>query len=145
MNRQQGFSLFEVLIALTIFGGAMIVLSGMVDTGALAAMRARDLSRAQLLCEAKLEELLLQRTVPVSIAETAVESGMVGQVWSYQVDVMPAASQGLFAVRVTIRAAAPGAWTGKEPYFSLIRWTPDPTLGLDVPLDLQSTEAEAKE
>jgi general secretion pathway protein I len=128
VKRSAGFSLFEVLISLAIFGGAILVLSSYVDTGVAAAARARDLSRAQMLCEAKLEELMLQSTIPVSIPETAMESGELGVVWSYQVDVVPAMAQGLHAVRVTIRAAPPGLWSGKESYFSLIRWMADPAL-----------------
>jgi prepilin-type N-terminal cleavage/methylation domain-containing protein len=139
---RSGFSLLEILLSLAIFGGAMVVLSSLLDTGSLAAIEARDLSKAQMLCEAKLEESLLQNAVPISVPPSPLATNLLNQVWSYAIDVQPASSQGLYSIKVTVRAAAPGMETGKEASYSLVRWMIDPMLESELQSTQQSSESE---
>ncbi len=135
----RGFSLLEVLLAIAIFGAGMAVLYQLINTGVEAAVEARDQSRAQILCETKLEELMLQNSTPISIPESALDTGDPNRVWSYMVEVQPAAVSSMHAVRVTVRAAPPGTTTGREASFSLVRWVPDYSLGLDTPMSTETT------
>ncbi len=136
---RRGFSLLEIILALAIFGGAMAVLSGLIDTGVRAAIEAQDLSRAQMLCESQLEQVLLQTSTPLPVPETALDTGDPNRVWSYMVEVFPAPVTNLHIIRVTVRAAPPGLSNGQEATYSLVRWMPDPSLMLDQPTSTETT------
>ena len=56
-RRRGGFSLLEVILALAILVAALAVLGELVRSGVRNAQMARDLSRAQVLCESKLGEV----------------------------------------------------------------------------------------
>lgn len=136
---RRGFSLLEIMLALAIFGGAMAVLSGLIDTGVRAAIEAQDLSRAQMLCESQLEQFLMQTGTPVSVPEAVLDTGDPSRVWSYMIEVVPSPAANIHVVRVTVRAAPPGLSNGQEASYSLIRWMPDPSLNLDVPVSTETT------
>jgi hypothetical protein len=117
----------EVILALAILTGAMAVLGEVARHTARNATADRVLTRAQMLCESKLAEMVAGLTAPVpaqdTLADDDQEPGDPG--WQYAVEVDPVDSQGLVAVRVTVRQGLPEE---KHPLeFSLVRWmtTPD--------------------
>ncbi|MDB5339359.1 MAG: hypothetical protein JWN70_4978, partial [Planctomycetaceae bacterium] len=55
--RRRGLTLFEVLIALVIFVGAMAAIGQLVANGVRAALQARFQTQAAMMCEAKLAEV----------------------------------------------------------------------------------------
>ncbi len=132
-----GFSLLEILLSLAILGGALAVLSQIAGTGGDAAREARDLVMARIICQSKLSEMLLTRTVPTSVVSmpvTSIDSESLTE-FVYSIQVQPGQLQGILAVRVQVDAVNPG---GGVPLvsFSLDRWMVDPTL------DLEGAEAE---
>jgi len=51
---RSGFSLLEILLALSILGGSLAVLSQIAEIGTSAAREARELSVCRMLCQSKL-------------------------------------------------------------------------------------------
>lgn len=126
------------MLALAILGGSLAVLSTIATTGADAAIEARDLATARLLCETKMSELLLSGVAPqpVSLTPVAAPDNQSLASYQYSVEVQPAPISGLLAVRVTVVSDAP-AGAPPSVQFALVRWMVDPALGL--------AEAEAEE
>lgn len=131
-SKRNAFSLLEILLALAILGGALAVLSQIVGTGADSASSARDLSLARLICQAKLADTLLSGVTPVTIPSTPVISpdSSSSTPFLYTVDVIPAALDGMLAIRVSVEAQNPDGGPALAS-FSLTRWIVDPALGLE--------------
>jgi prepilin-type N-terminal cleavage/methylation domain-containing protein len=138
MNRhrgRRGFSLLEILLALSILGGSLAVLSQVAEIGSRAAREARDLAICRLMCQSKLSELLLDATAgisPQSVVDAPLESFDAASLsdYRYRVEVWAAGLQGLLAVRVTVKAVEEDGETAIAE-ISLNRWVVDPTLGLE--------------
>ena len=74
--RRRAFTLLEVILALSILVVSMAVLGELVRSGLISAQRARDLSRATLLCEGKLAEVtaMAGTTEPQAISSAPFET-----------------------------------------------------------------------
>lgn len=140
-----GFSLLEMLLSLAILGGSLAVLSQVADTGVDAAREARDLAIAQIICQSKLSEVLLNSTLgttPQSIVDAPVDpiDSQSLTTFSYSVDVQPAGLEGMLVIRVLVSAK-----DGNENLianYSLDRWMIDPAFGLE---EMELEEEAAKE
>ena len=121
--RRSAFTLFEVILALAILVGAMAVLGELVRGGLISARRARDLSRATLIAEAKVAQLVAGIQAPEPVAAMMVEDDYTGE-WFYSLEVSQTTSPELLAVRVTVERNAPGE---RNPVScSLVRWVKSP-------------------
>jgi len=130
--RAAAFSLLEVILALAILGGSLAVLSSITMIGSDSAIRARNLTGAQLICESKMAELLLTPQVspqPVSPSPVENPDTAAASQYLYAVQVQPAPLDGLLAVQVTVTTVAENDGT-PETEFSLVRWMVDPALRL---------------
>jgi type II secretion system protein I len=125
-RKTQGFSLLEVILALGILVGAMAVLGELARIAMRNAAMARDYSRAELLCESKLGEIIAGITQPVAVQPTPCETqpDLAGPQWLYQIDVSSLDTQGLLAVQVTVTQDLPPPQ--RPVAVSLTRWVPDP-------------------
>ncbi len=132
MKTRNALSLLEVLLALAILAGSMATIGEMVRHGSDSARRARDESKAQLLCESKLAEITsgAMSLVPVGLSEFQWELGASGDEnsgrseWLYSVDVAPLEQPGLLRMIVTV-VQSPDAV--RDPVeFTLVRWIVDP-------------------
>lgn len=115
-----GFSLMEVLLAISILLACLMVLGQMATVGRRHAEDAESLTAAQLLCQAKLNEILVG-AVPVASRAASPVPEMPD--WSCEVEVQTLPQYDLVAVRVTVSPtlAEDGARRrGKR--FSLLRW-----------------------
>ncbi|MCS7237651.1 MAG: prepilin-type N-terminal cleavage/methylation domain-containing protein [Thermoguttaceae bacterium] len=131
------FSLLEVILALAILGGALAVLGEVARMAMRNAARTRDLAQAQLLCEAKLAEILAGVEPPEPITGAPMETGQVPD-WLYSIDVAALDVEGLIEVRVTVEQDLPPE---KRPVrYTLVRWMVDPLSVTEVDL---VAEAEA--
>jgi general secretion pathway protein I len=100
--RQRGITLYEVVIALAIFSGAIIALFEALSTATRAALQARMQSQAVLLAETKMAEVVGGALPPTSTGETSFnESGLEG--WTYSIKVAASPHQGLNQVQVTVK------------------------------------------
>ena len=121
--RRSAFTLFEVILALSILVGAMAVLGELVRGGLISARRARDLSRATLIAEAKVAQLVAGMQAPDPVTGMAVEDDYTGE-WLYSLEVSQTSSPELLAVRVTVEHSAPNE---RNPVScSLVRWIKTP-------------------
>ena len=132
-NNRSGFTLLEVILALTILAGAMAVL-GEINRQALQnAAAARDLSRALTLAESKLAEIKAGITSSDSVEnqafDTTTESlDQGGPAWLYSISSQATNEPGLILVRVTVTRDQPAA---QHPVkFSLVRLAAGPQLHL---------------
>jgi type II secretion system protein I len=123
--RRHAFSLMEIILAIAILVGAMVVLGELARQGLDHARSARDLTQAELICESKLAEIAAGLVTPEPVTETPVEvDPSATQKWLYSVDVSPAGEDGLLAVKVTVSDKNAAGLTGRE--VSLTRWMIDP-------------------
>jgi hypothetical protein len=120
-----------VILAITLLAGSVAVLGEVSRLALRNAAMARDLSRAQLLCESKMAEIA-SGIAPASAIDNAnfdpdLETSTADDskwVYSIDVDSQKPGEQGLIAVRVTVTKDIPAA---QRPItFSLVRWMADP-------------------
>ena len=119
---RRGFSLMEVLLATSILLASSIALIELATIGRKQANSAYDLNQAQLLCQAKLDEIVAG-FVPLK----GVESQELDDdpEWLYSVELRPLPMQELVAVVVTVFQDPE---TSRRPVqFSLVRWLIDTT------------------
>lgn len=116
-----GFSLLEVLVAMTIFFGALAVIGQLAAQGMRMAQRTRLLAEAQLACESKLAEALVGLE-PVD--GPAGELKPLGQPagWRYSLERIETPA-GLAGVRVRVRQDV--AEDRKAVEVELVRWLPE--------------------
>lgn len=126
---KSGFSLLEVILALTLLGGAVVVLGQVCRLAMQNASATRDLGRAQMLCESKMAEVVSGITPPSSVGETPFDTSTEPELvddprWVYAIDQVQTDEEGLISVKVTVKRDLPEA---QHPIsFSLVRWMLDP-------------------
>ncbi len=115
---RRGFSLFEVLLAISILLASLMVLGEMAAVGRRHARDAEQLSAAQLACRSRLNEILAG-AAPLESQAASEIAELPG--WSWKVQVEPLGHYGLCSVTVTVtrvrRTArvAPGSPDPSDP------------------------------
>jgi type II secretion system protein I len=134
---RRGLTIMEVLLALAIFVGALAVLSKLVEIGVRASQYAQLQTRAALLAESKLGEVVAG-IVPLG---SGGESFPDDPAWQWQLSVSDGPVAGLVWVSVTVAPSATGelARTREAVVFTLSRWLLDPAYSAE--LDLAAAEA----
>ena len=112
MKRRSAFTLLEVIIALAILTGALAVLGELVRRGLDQRERARDLSRATLIAEAKMTEVVALATAGASrrrFQASAVETELdPSGSWLYSIELGDTGSPEVLAVRITVERSKTG-------------------------------------
>ena len=131
-----GFTLLEVILALTIFFGALTALSQLAWNGSRAAVQARLKTQAIVRCEAKLAEVLagvepMQPKTSVSFPDNSQ--------WTYSVNIAESQFPDLLQVHVSVAHTGNSRLASVE--FSLWRWMRDPSLYLKA-AELKKTETQ---
>jgi general secretion pathway protein I len=103
-HRLQGFTLVEVLVALTIVGVAL--LAGLKASGALTlhAQRQSDMLLGQLCAENALQQIRLSRQMP-GVGETSRECMQAGQTFALTLNVQPTPNPNFVRVDAQVRNA----------------------------------------
>ncbi|MGQ9574186.1 MAG: type IV pilus modification PilV family protein [Thermoguttaceae bacterium] len=119
--RRHGFSLLEVLLAMGILLGSLVVLADLAGIGRAHIRSAEDFGTAVRICQTRVDELLagLRPLEPVDAEPVAEEPG-----WLCSVEVEPLRQPGLLAVRVT--AFQEKTVSGQPAQLTLVRWVRDP-------------------
>ena len=120
-SSRQGFSLLEVLLATSILIGSAIVLVELVTIGNRHASSARELSKSQLICESKLNEVLAHAAPVAQVRPTPSEEDPRWVVW---IDLVPTVHEGLVALEVN--AAYEPTPKKQRSRCTLVRWVRDP-------------------
>ncbi len=120
---RRGFSLLEVLLATAMLIGATVVLMELASIGNRHAASARELTKSQLLCQSKLNEILCGQAPAESVRPTPVEGDPK---WVFWIDVTPAEQPGLVIVEVT--TAFQPLERVQRYRFRLVRWMRDPNV-----------------
>jgi type II secretory pathway pseudopilin PulG len=129
--KKAAFSILEVILALAILTGAMVVLGELGRLGFRNAKATQDLTKALLLCESKMAEYTSGITTPQAVSgasfDTIDQDSNTNVLWVYSVSMETVDSDGLIALCVTVTQNLPG--TQHPTSFSLTRWILDPSLG----------------
>ena len=129
-NSRRGLTLFEVVLSLAIFLGALTALSQLAHNGSRAAVQARFQSQAILRCESKLAEVTAG-VVPLEAVEGAsFEDDPEHWTWSLAVEQGP--HDDLLALAVTVRYSGASLANVSQ---TLRRFVRDPQLYIDAALN----------
>jgi general secretion pathway protein I len=134
---RRGLTLLEIVIALTIFFGALAALSQLAWNGSRAAVQARLKTQAIVRCEAKLAEVLagIEPMQPKSKVPFPDDSK-----WTWSLNVTESNYPELLQIEVT--AAHSGNNSLANVAFTLNRWMRDPGMFMDAAIQ-QKSEQEA--
>jgi hypothetical protein len=136
-----------MVLALAILGASLSILSQIAGTGVDAAREARGLVTSRLLCQTKLNEILMNLDAgqaPTTIVDAPVEAAFDSTsmlTYTYSVEVMPGQLDGLLATRVTVKAYGGDGSTPLTTY-AVDRWVIDPAIGL---VEAEMEEQAARE
>ncbi|MBA3312662.1 MAG: hypothetical protein M3552_00045 [Planctomycetota bacterium] len=120
-------TIYEVFLALTLLLGALAVLSQHVAVGTRAAVRGQLQTRAALLCETKLAEVIAGIEPMSQTSGMSVEGAGAGWTWSLEVATGPTAD--LLNLGVTVAHANDRGET--DASFTIRRLVRDPQVFLD--------------
>ncbi|MBX7165147.1 MAG: prepilin-type N-terminal cleavage/methylation domain-containing protein [Pirellulales bacterium] len=116
-----GFSLLEMMLAMTILLGSIAVLGELASLGRRNAAQAAALTRAELLCESLMAEIAASGTLPETVEEQPIPEQ---QGWLYSVRREPLEQPGIVSVRISVAQDLPKE---RRPVrFALVRWLPEP-------------------
>ena len=135
---RSGLSLFEVIIALTIFACSMAAIGQLISTGVRGALRSRLETQAIMRCESKLAELVAGITPLQHASGVAFPDD---HSWNWSVDVSAGQYPSLSVVEVT--AAHPSTTKAGNVSYTLRRLVRDPQLEMlayEKQLAAQSTQ-----
>lgn len=137
-SSRRGLTLLEIILALTIFFGAMAALSQLAWSGSRAAIQARLKTQAIVRCETKLAEVLagIEALGPKSNVAFPDDSK-----WTYSVSIGDSPFPDLLQVQVTVGHTGNNSLANVQ--FSLNRWMRDPSIFLDA-AEKQQAEADAE-
>ncbi|QDU76179.1 hypothetical protein Pan97_32240 [Bremerella volcania] len=137
-NRKQGFTLIEVILALTILAVSLTLLGQLVGLGFQNAQQAQGLTEAQMIAETIMEEIALGLIPPdpvtdMNVTMTSDLSTLTVEQdtpWVYSINWEPAPVDGLIMVAVQVRRAGAQS-TAENDSFQIVRWMRDPELALE--------------
>ncbi|MCA9187039.1 MAG: prepilin-type N-terminal cleavage/methylation domain-containing protein [Pirellulaceae bacterium] len=137
----KGLSLLEVMLALAILGVAIAALGELVRVGMRSAEQARDITEAQLICEAKLGQLA-SGVIPLQGANNAAVEW--DNNWVYSVQVQNASQQNVVSVTVSVQPARETA--SNRATVTQVQWMPNPSYAQQlIDAELAALEAQAAE
>ncbi|MFN0020531.1 MAG: prepilin-type N-terminal cleavage/methylation domain-containing protein [Pirellulaceae bacterium] len=121
-RRRRGLTLMEVMLAIAIFGLALVAIGELIRIGSVSAAAARDLTEGQRLCNNVMAEVGAGIIPPESSTETPIEGSTD---WFYTIESQPLDEQeGMLRVSVTVQQDP--AQFIKPANFTLVRWMTDP-------------------
>ncbi|QDU37744.1 hypothetical protein Mal4_20610 [Maioricimonas rarisocia] len=131
---RRGFTLFEVVLALTIFFGAIAVVAQIVDTGSRAATQAQMNSEAIVRCESKLNEVVAGVIPPQSVSSSTFDDDPL---WQWSLSVIEGPHIDLLELTVTVMHVRTNGFVDSE--YTLTRYIRDPELYLEAASSSEST------
>lgn len=102
MAGRRGVSILEVLIALSIFVAAVAILVRLSDVAQRFGNRANELTKAQILCENKINELAAGTVKIEPASMQPFDPDAENDPWKYSVEIADSNISGLIAVNVQV-------------------------------------------
>lgn len=137
---RRGISLLEVMLAIAILGGSMAVVGQMVHTGSRAAIRARELTQAQIHAESVMSQIVAGIILPQSASTVPVETYDMAGEWMYSVDVQPGEQEGMLIIAVSVERSLVSL--PKPVTFTLQRLMVDPEFEAMMTTEEEMTDME---
>ncbi len=138
-QRRSGLSLLEVILAIAILAGAMVMLGELMRMAGRHATAASELTQAQLHCQSVISQIAAGILPPDATQGTPMESDPD---WIYSIDVQALPIEGLIAVQVTVEQNLDAQ---QQPLSaSLTRWMIDPDLALQEAAEQAEAAEEAE-
>lgn len=107
MTNSRGFTLIEVLVALSVLSIGVVALLKVQGESAAAASGARARLFAQIVAENQLVETITSPN-PLTVGTTTGESRLADQAWQWTQDVAATGNRGVMRIQVVVRDAANG-------------------------------------
>ncbi len=121
-NRRSGLTLMEVMLAIAIFGLALVAIGELIRIGSVSAAAARDLTEGQRLCNNVMAEVGAGIIPPESASESPIEGS---EDWLYTIESAPLEEQeGMLRISVTVEQDK--SLFVRPARFTLVRWMTDP-------------------
>ena len=134
-RNRRGFSLMEVMLATSVLLGSSVALIELATIGRKQANSAYDLTEAQLLCQAKLDEIVAGIESPKAVEDQELVDNPG---WLYSVEVEPTRMRQLFAIKVSVfQEPKEGR---RSVRFTLVRWLPNAESSRSNPLERTELE-----
>ncbi len=135
---RKGLTLLEVILALAIFVGSLAVISKLVELGVRASHYAQLETRAVMLAESKMGEIVAG-IVPLDSASGDVFAE--DPAWQWQLAVSDGPVDGLKWVSISVAPASTGelATNRERVEYTLSRWLLDPSYTAELDLAAGST------
>ena len=123
------------MLAIAIFGLALVAIGELIRIGSVSAAAARDLTEAQRQCNNVMSEVSAGIIPPDAASDSPVEGAAD---WLYSIESQPLEEQaGMLRVSVTVKQDS--SIYVKPATFTLVRWMIDPAVAAAA----ESTEAES--
>lgn len=132
-RRRNGITLYEVVLSLAIFAGALAALGPLASTGSRAAVRTKLETQAVLRCESKLAEVLAGIEPLQAVSGGAFEDAAPG--WSWDLSVTSGPRQDLLILEVS--AAHTNANGTLDASHKLVRLLRDPGALADLQSEME--------
>jgi general secretion pathway protein I len=120
-NRRQAFTLLEVILALVILGGALVVLGEVTQLASRSAMEARAETQAQVLAVSVMDQVLTG-VIPRENASRQALEVEDDVPWLYSLTVGTSPITGIIPVEIVIEQDLEARLNPVK--FRLVRWTP---------------------
>ncbi len=140
-HRRDGFTLLEVILALAILLASLAAIGQLVFNAYQSALRVKNMTRAQLICEGILAELNAGSLPLETIADAPVEDidDTVEPGWLYAIDIAQLDTNGLLSVQVSVYQDS--ALVARPVQFTLTQWMIDPTVEFIQPGETGGSES----
>ncbi len=138
-HRRSGLSLFEVVLALSIFIGAFTAISQVLRTGSRAAIRAQLNSQAEIYCDRQMNRILAGVEPFQSVSKTTLDDRSD---WFWSLNITDEDVPSLKRLEVTVEhdSVNPDAKVSQQ----LIRLVRDPQFFVDAAIAAEDAAAAAK-
>ncbi len=117
---RDGFTLLEVILSLAILAGAIATLGELIRSGLANAQTARDLTRAEMLCEGIEEQVVAGAIATTSTSGVPCDDDPR---WLYSI-ASESDQTGLLTLQITVQKDVPSDQHATQ--FSITRWMIDP-------------------
>ena len=133
-----GITLLEVILGLAIFVGSIAIISKLMELGVRASQYARLHTRAVMLAESKMGELVAG---VIALQDSGGDVFSEDPAWQWDLSVSDGPVDGLRWVSITVSPSSSGELaTNREPVeFTLNRWLLDPSYSADLDSAASST------